>query len=86
MSVLPAFLAAPTATGANWVTQGRGLVRPNALVEVVPRVPKGVVCLLSALRFHDLATQSPFEVWLAIDNNTFLRSFIFLIFLGSRRS
>jgi predicted transcriptional regulator of viral defense system len=29
-------------------------------------VPKGVVCLLSALRFHDLTTQSPFEVWLAI--------------------
>jgi predicted transcriptional regulator of viral defense system len=27
---------------------------------------KGVVCLLSALRFHDLTTQSPFEVWLAI--------------------
>ena len=30
------------------------------------RVPKGVVCLLSALRFHELTTQSPFEVWLAI--------------------
>jgi predicted transcriptional regulator of viral defense system len=25
-----------------------------------------VVCLLSALRFHDLTTQAPFEVWLAI--------------------
>jgi predicted transcriptional regulator of viral defense system len=29
-------------------------------------MPNGVVCLLSALRFHDLTTQSPFEVWLAI--------------------
>jgi predicted transcriptional regulator of viral defense system len=29
-------------------------------------VPKGVVCLLSALRFHELTTQAPFEVWLAI--------------------
>ncbi len=28
--------------------------------------PKAVVCLLSALRFHDLTTQNPFEVWLAI--------------------
>ena len=26
-----------------------------------------MVCLLSALRFHDLATQAPFEVWMAID-------------------
>ena len=29
-------------------------------------VPRGVVCLLSALRFHDLTTQNPFEVWLAL--------------------
>ena len=27
-----------------------------------------IVCLLSALRVHDLTTQSPFEVWLAIPN------------------
>jgi predicted transcriptional regulator of viral defense system len=39
-----------------------------ALAEVSCRVPKGVVCLLSALRFHELTTQAPFEVWLAIDN------------------
>ena len=26
-----------------------------------------MICLLSALRFHGLTTQSPFEVWLAID-------------------
>jgi len=31
--------------------------------------PKAVVCLLSALRFHDLTTQNPFEVWLAIAPN-----------------
>lgn len=55
---------------------GRGLyglmTRPvsahGTLAEVALRVPKGVVCLLSALRFHDLTTQAPFEVWLAIDN------------------
>ena len=34
--------------------------------EVAKRVPKGVVCLLSAVRFHELTTQTPFEVWLAI--------------------
>jgi predicted transcriptional regulator of viral defense system len=53
---------------------GRGLyVLPSAdvsehhtLAEACKRVPHGVVCLLSALRFHDLTTQAPFEVWLAI--------------------
>lgn len=37
------------------------------LLEVAARVPKGVLCLLSALRFHDLTTQNPFEIWLAIE-------------------
>jgi len=30
------------------------------------RVPRSVVCLLSALRVHAIGTQSPLEVWLAI--------------------
>ncbi len=30
-------------------------------------VPRGVVCLLSALAFHEIGTQLPFEVWMAID-------------------
>jgi len=30
------------------------------------RVPHGIVCLLSALRFHKLTTQNPHEVWMAI--------------------
>jgi len=40
----------------------------QSLVEACLRVPHGVVCLLSALRFHHLTTQSPFETWLAIDS------------------
>ncbi len=40
----------------------------GTLAEVASRVPKGLVCLLSALRFHGLTTQAPFEVWLAIEN------------------
>lgn len=39
----------------------------HSLVEAALRVPHGVVCLLSALRFHELTTQSPFEVWVAIE-------------------
>ncbi|MBI4878384.1 MAG: type IV toxin-antitoxin system AbiEi family antitoxin domain-containing protein [Planctomycetes bacterium] len=54
---------------------GRGLYgRPSAplterrhFAEAARRVPGGVICLLSALRFHGLTTQSPFEVWMAID-------------------
>ena len=53
---------------------GRGLyVLPDAdatehhtVAQACKRVPHGVVCLLSALRFHGLTTQAPFEVWLAI--------------------
>ena len=30
-------------------------------------MPNGVVCLLSALSFHKLTTQLPFEVWMALD-------------------
>lgn len=35
-------------------------------IEVAVKVPKGVLCLLSALAFHELTTQNPFEVWLAV--------------------
>jgi predicted transcriptional regulator of viral defense system len=38
----------------------------HSLAEAARRAPEGVVCLLSALRFHDLTTQAPFEVWLAL--------------------
>ncbi|HXQ38379.1 MAG TPA: type IV toxin-antitoxin system AbiEi family antitoxin domain-containing protein [Anaerolineales bacterium] len=39
----------------------------QTVVQAALRVPRGVVCLLSALRFHDLTTQAPFEIWMAID-------------------
>ena len=38
------------------------------VLETAVKVPRGVLCLLSALRFHELTTQNPFEVWLAIEN------------------
>ena len=47
---------------------GREVSAHGSLAEVASRVPKGVVCLLSALRFHGLTTQAPFEVWLAGEN------------------
>ncbi len=38
------------------------------LVEVTRRVPRGVVCLLSALRFHEIGTQEPPALWLCIES------------------
>ncbi len=39
----------------------------HTLAQAQLRVPNGIICLLSALRFYDLTTQNPFEVWIAID-------------------
>jgi len=69
------YLTRLVAAGAL-VRVGRGLyLLPDAqftenhsLAEASKRVPNGVVCLLSALRFHELTTQNPFQVWLAIEN------------------
>jgi len=38
-----------------------------SLVQISHKAPKAVVCLLSALRFHNIGTQIPSEVWIAID-------------------
>jgi predicted transcriptional regulator of viral defense system len=38
-----------------------------SLLEVAKRVPRGVFCLLTALFFHGIGTQNPFQVWIAID-------------------
>lgn len=34
--------------------------------EATKKIPHGVICLLSALAFHEMTTQAPFEVWVAI--------------------
>lgn len=62
---------------------GRGLyvlpgVRSSealALAEVAKRVPKGVICLLSALVYHHLTTQIAHRVWIAIENKKWAPSF-----------
>jgi predicted transcriptional regulator of viral defense system len=53
---------------------GRGLYRLRhanvtehaTLATVSKRFPNGVVCLLTALRFHGIGTQNPREVWMAL--------------------
>jgi predicted transcriptional regulator of viral defense system len=64
-----------TAAG-DLARRGRGLYvvaeaassEHEMLATASARVPHGVVCLLSALRFHELTTQNPSDVWLAIDH------------------
>ncbi len=53
---------------------GRGLYRlPDAqgsefesLVTVATKVPQAVFCLLTALQFHELTTQLPRQIWIAM--------------------
>ena len=42
----------------------------QSLGEVCRRVPKAVICLLSALQFHEIGTQLPHEVWIALPEAT----------------
>lgn len=39
----------------------------RSLAEASALVPRGVICLTSALQFHELTLQMPSEVWIAID-------------------
>jgi len=56
------------------VRQGRGVyaaadhtpTAEHTLARAAKRVPQGVFCLLTALRFHGLTTQSAHEVWIAL--------------------
>ncbi|MCI0626549.1 MAG: type IV toxin-antitoxin system AbiEi family antitoxin domain-containing protein [Acidobacteria bacterium] len=43
----------------------RTLSNPD-LVSVALKIPRGVICLISALAFHDLATQVPHQVYVAL--------------------
>ena len=36
------------------------------LLETAKKLPGAALCLLSALRFHDMSTQNPFQIWIAI--------------------
>ena len=48
----------------------RRITEHHDLVEAASAVPWSVVCLVSALRFHNLGTQLPHQVWLAVPRGT----------------
>lgn len=39
----------------------------ETIAMVASAVPNAIVCLLTALRVHEIGTQSPHEVWIALD-------------------
>lgn len=41
----------------------------EAFAEIMISTPRSVICLLSALQFHEITTQMPFETWVAIESN-----------------
>lgn len=51
-----------------YVLSNADVTEHHSLATVARLVPHGVICLISALRFHDLTTQIPHEVWLALPN------------------
>lgn len=52
-----------------YASQERDVSEHVSLAEVCLRAPRAVVCLLSALRFHEIGTQEPFDVWIALPSN-----------------
>lgn len=53
-------------TRGLYALPGREPASDEALVVVARRAPQATFCLLTALRFHGLTTQAPFEIWLGI--------------------
>ncbi len=59
------------------IRAGRGLYQlpgseldlESTLAEASKRVPKGVICMISALAYHGLTDQMPRKVWMAIGAN-----------------
>lgn len=51
--------------GLYRLSDGEPLTNPD-LSTVAVRVPKGVICLVSALAFHEMTTQVPHEIYLAL--------------------
>lgn len=49
-----------------YVHADASLTENHSLAEAAKLSPRGVICLLSALRFHDLTTENPAEVWIAV--------------------
>ena len=57
----------PTSRGLYQLADMESFPTEIDLVNVAKLVPHGVICLISALFFHELTTQIPHEIWLAVE-------------------
>jgi predicted transcriptional regulator of viral defense system len=53
-----------------YIASNAAVSENRSLAEVCKRIPNGVICLISALRFHNLTTQSPHEIWIALERSS----------------
>ncbi|MES2663694.1 MAG: type IV toxin-antitoxin system AbiEi family antitoxin domain-containing protein [Pseudomonadota bacterium] len=53
-----------------YTAPNRKVSEHSALTEIGCKYPQSIICLLSALRFHGLTAQLPFEVWTAIESKS----------------
>lgn len=68
-SMRDAGLIEPVSRGLYRLASLDPLAHPD-LVTVATRVPQGVLCLISALSFHDLTTQVPHTIDMALERGT----------------
>lgn len=74
---IPEVVIARLVKAGRVIRLARGLYQlPNAefeashtLAEVAKIVPKGVICLISALVYHELTLQMPRSIWVAIEGH-----------------
>ena len=57
----------PTSRGLYRLANMESFPTEIDLVNVAKLAPHGVICLISALFFHELTTQIPHEIWLAVE-------------------
>jgi len=48
----------------------REITEKTTVALVCKRIPKGVICLVSALEFHNITTQMPRKIWIATERGT----------------
>jgi predicted transcriptional regulator of viral defense system len=58
------------AHGIYAAADGEDITPHHSLAVAARRAPGGVICLISALRFHDIGTQLPHEVWMGFPSRS----------------
>ena len=65
-AAVAAGLVQRTGRGIYLLANSSEVTENHTLVEVSQRIPKGTFCLSTALQFHELTTQNPSDIWVAL--------------------